>query len=494
MAELSPKPVPAQPAEGKINWHDVAGHRIYSKYPRLWFLCALASGCLLLELAQLFSNSGDDKAVYMVLALFLRVTGSLYWMVCVYRFHKILREFSGRKYPVAPVWAVALQLVPLFCYYWFFHWTRTMAGFVNQRAAVRMRRNLSGWILVVASLCGLTAYGPLSLLGSVRLFLLFGVGLYIKRMLRSALPEPQPYRARRLAHLNASMSAGVGAAFTFVLVQGVRDIGHETVIEQLHEFIAIVAVSVGVLIFFEPMFERLRIVLAKEQGHAAPGHRPWLIRLTLFATLVIASMLHGVLHTEIETGIKKNPEDMIGTLIVALLISGGITYAWIGASHQHKPHATRSGALSGAILGALLIFAVGTKLYAEPSPQMPQNGKAEVTAGIVFACPWIPRQAVDDLRSGNFQDRYILEIVTIWTLLGLAGGFAIDRGSPSRRTYRVALAIFLTAIPCAIAIHFLDRVSPGEIASHLSAVAGWGLALIACPSSSILNATETGVS
>lgn len=473
----------------------------------------LGVGCLILEVAQMWADSDDDKIALMLLGLCLRLLGSFYWLGCVYRFHRILAQFSERKYPIPPLKAVGLQLVPLFCYYWFFRWTRAIAALVNERAgAPRMRRILPGVTLTIASLMGaISIYGALAPLGGVRLLLLFAVGSYIKRMLRASLPEPEPYKTRRLAHLNASMCAGVGAAFTFVLVGGAKEFSHQTRIEKLHDLIAILAVSAGVLIFFEPIFERLRLKLAKAEVHHemrdSMQHRPWLTRLTVLATLVGASVLEGLLHTEVETGMKKNPQEMIGTLLVALLISGGITYAWIGALHEHRPHATRSGALSGAVLGILLALSLwmafsGTAQAQAQSPETARelaglaSGPASpehraIESGIPFACPWVTRSMIETIRSGSLPSRYILEIVATWMLLGLAGGIAIDRGPASSRTRRVAIAIVTTAVACAIVIHFMDRTGASDIAAHLSAVVGWGLALIACPSSSILNVGGT---
>jgi hypothetical protein len=239
------------------------------------------------------------------------------------------------------------------------------------------------------------------------------------------------------------------------------------------------------------VFERLRVVLGVSEHHPVlQSHKPWLLRLSVFVILVLTSLFHGLLHSEIEGAIKADSAGMVTMLLAALLVSGGVTYFWIGASHGQPPHAARSGLVSGTVLGFLVAFAVYVAI--SPPTASADSGQETVKQEVVhYAIPWAPSRVTSELAQGKFEGNATLlqlGVMTLpWAIFGLAGGIAIDRRWGNGKAERVVLSMLGPAFLCGIVLWKTGRVdSMGEMLSHLSVVAGWGLALIACSSSQIL--------
>ncbi len=450
-------------------------HPIFVPLPKMWIGMAISVNCLLFQLG------GVEGFV-----LLTSMIGSCYWLFCVYRIHKILSQYTSRAYPISPRKAVGFQFIPIFEYFWFFRWTRQLAKFVDSESGKPgMPTVWPGALLTLTSLFGLWPQFK-----SARLFLVFGFGIYLTRKLRAILPAPRQLQLKRWQRWNLSMSAGIGAAFSFVLVQSVRHFSAEQSTEKLHDLAAIFLVSVGVLVFLEPLFERLREVLGVSEHHSAlQSHKSWLLRLGVFVILVLTSTFHGLLHSEIEGAIKEDLSVMLTMLFAALLVSGGVTYFWIGASHGHPTHAARSGLVSGTVLGFLVAFAALVAVspansYAEASQTLPQKV-------FHYAMPWAPSGITEKLATGRVDgNSSLLQLCVMalpWAVFGFAGGFAIDKRWGNGRAERVVLSMFGAALFCGVALWTTGRIaSLGEVLSHLSVVAGWGLALIVCSSSAIL--------
>jgi hypothetical protein len=114
-------------------------------------------------------------------------------------------------------------------------------------------------------------------------------------------------------------------------------------------------VAIGIIRFLEPLVGRLRRLLGVTEEHAhipvpAPSRR--LVRAVAFVTLMVASISHALLHDMI----KEHPSGVIGILLVALLLPGGITYAWLVGTRKDPPRAARFCAVTGALAGALHLF------------------------------------------------------------------------------------------------------------------------------------------
>jgi hypothetical protein len=479
MSTLAPSQVPfsSTDATAPVLVQPHKRHSIFVPLPKMWIGMAIAFNCLLFQLAGVEG-----------LVLLTSMLGSCYWLFCVYRIHKILAQYTGRTYPISPGKAVGFQLIPIFEYFWFFRWTRRMAEFIDSESGKPgMPKVWPGVLLIVTSLFGL--WPPFK---SVRLFLIFGFGIYLTRKLKAFLPAPKQMHLKRWQQWNLSMSAGIGAAFSFVLVQAVRHFSAEQSMEKLHDLSAILLVSIGVLVFLEPLFEKLREILGASEHHPAlQSHKPWRLRLGVFAILVLTSAFHGLLHSEIEGAIKADLPGVLTTLFAALLVAGGVTYFWIGAAHCHPSHAAISGLVSGTLLGFIVAFAVFVALapantYAESSSQKTIPEKVAH-----YAMPWAPSRITQDVANGKLDGNSSLAqlglIALPWALFGFAGGFAIDKRWGNGKAERVVFSMVGAALVCGVALWTTGRIaSLGEALSHLSVVAGWGIALIVCSSSAVL--------
>src|SRR5438445_10401100 len=195
--------------------------RIYTPLPRMWVGMGLAVLCALFQRAGGVSKGG---------VLLVSIIGTCYWLFCIYRSHKVLAEYTGSKYPISPRKALGFQIIPIFQYYWFFRWTRQLAKFVDAESGeARMPRVWPGLLMSLSSLLG---WNPA--FKSLRLFLIFALGIYFTRKLRQVLPACEPVALERWHRWNLSMSAGVGAAFGFVLFRAIHYYVHVQYVGQLH--------------------------------------------------------------------------------------------------------------------------------------------------------------------------------------------------------------------------------------------------------------------
>jgi hypothetical protein len=376
-------------------------------------------------------------------------------------------------------------------YYWSFRWTIQVARFLDDESGKPGAAKIWPGIL----LAGTSVLGLFTQFKSLRLFLVFGLGIYLTRQLRAVLPACRPFSLKRWQRWNLSMSAGVGAAFSFVLVQALRHFSIEQPKEKLHDLVAILFVSVGVLIFLEPLFESLRVVLGIADNHPAlKARKPWRLRLAVFLILVFTSLFHGLLHSEIEKAMEKDWSGTLTMLLAGLLVSGGITYFWIGAAHRRPSHAARSGLISGAVLGVLVASAV-LAAVAAPNAATAATNQLLAEQAIHSEFPFVPAKVIDELAKGNLGDGaefgQMMVIAFPWPIFGLIGGVAIDRRWGNGKSQSVALSVVAAAVLCEASLWLTGRLAPGgEMLSHLSMAVGWGLALVICSSSRILMPAE----
>lgn len=142
-----------------------------SKMPPVWggFLFALVF--LLVELLFLGENHSSDIIISLH---FISFSGCLFWLACVYQFHKILGELSGYNYPISPRASVGWHFFPLYNIFWIFYWPSELSHFIKIQGFVKI---LPGGIIGVFILLSLIIYRLLD--GALGLSFLFGVTLYM---------------------------------------------------------------------------------------------------------------------------------------------------------------------------------------------------------------------------------------------------------------------------------------------------------------------------
>lgn len=159
--------------------------------PRLWIGYLLALAALLGEGIAFSRNPelmkpSQGQFIIPPLEIFLPLfVARVYWLVCIYQYHKILQRVPGWKHPISPAKAVGFQLIPFFNLVWFFIWPTEIAKFVNARLQHPVMR---GWAVGLACLASFVCQILLDpALGVVLLFLATG---YLAACLSRALAMP----------------------------------------------------------------------------------------------------------------------------------------------------------------------------------------------------------------------------------------------------------------------------------------------------------------
>ena len=161
----------------------------------MWFGFVFAIAFFVAEIVEVITGL-DPNALYPAFVLIV-LSGWFYWLFCVHRFHKILGEMTGNRYPITPGEAVGKHIIPFYNLYWMFAWPSTLASHINSCGHVRMASGAVVGVLLLLSL--LLRFVD----GAVGLAVTFSVGLYISAKLRGhmrsvrgtpaeLLPPPPP--------------------------------------------------------------------------------------------------------------------------------------------------------------------------------------------------------------------------------------------------------------------------------------------------------------
>jgi hypothetical protein len=255
---------------------------------------------------------------------------------------------------------------------------------------------------------------------------------------------------------DGAVSAGLGAGFGYVLFHATLNFWNLHWEERFEEALAIALVGLGIMRFLEPLIGRLRSFLGipEEQVQTPlPERGRRLIRITIFAILALASVSHAFLHNVI----KQNVAGVVGILVVALLIPGGTTYAWLVGARKEPPRSARYGAATGLVLGALHLFValVVIALVRRAAPE-----------GVPFS--------LADL------ERMVIFNGLAWGALGAAGGLVIDRFKGPRPAWRVAVALVVVAVVLDLPMLYDPSLLVYGV-DDFAKIVGWGLGLIAYP-------------
>ncbi len=78
--------------------------------------------------------------------------GVFYWMFCIYRFHKILRELTQGVIQFLPGEAALKHFIPFYNLYWLFKWPGELSNYLNRRGRVQI---ISGSVIGVMLLLAL---------------------------------------------------------------------------------------------------------------------------------------------------------------------------------------------------------------------------------------------------------------------------------------------------------------------------------------------------
>jgi len=147
-----------------------------SSAPWVWLGFLFAGAFMIGEFVVIITEMEEPAANLLLLSIGL--CGFIYWLFCVYRFHKILREMSDGRYSITPGEAVGRHFIPILNLIWIFKWPAEFSQYINGRGRVRMiSGNLIGVLLLLSLVLRFVD-------GAVGLTCLFGVTLYLSAKLR----------------------------------------------------------------------------------------------------------------------------------------------------------------------------------------------------------------------------------------------------------------------------------------------------------------------
>jgi hypothetical protein len=267
-------------------------------------------------------------------------------------------------------------------------------------------------------------------------------------------PEANPVATRPL---RIAAYAGVCSAFGFLLWRAIVEYVHKQPAEIFDVTLAIVIVAAGVVLFIEPWIDRMKRLFGLPASHAGiQGGNRLLLLVGGAMVIVVASFSHGLLASLIE----HNPSGAFGIIIAALLLPGGVTYAWMRGGRHRPRRATLSGLVGGAALGVCFGFAA------------------------VFVL--VDRSAV----SLNEAEIALIASFFPWPLFGLVGGIVIDKGWGRSPSHSVPLAV----MGVALALAAIGSEWTVAVFDDLAKVFGWmtGLVLQRSAIESCLGSGTTG--
>jgi hypothetical protein len=428
-------------------------------------------------------DSPNERSTFLGIGLTFSSIAWVYWLFCIHRLHKILGRATQSTYRIGPWKAVLLLLVPFFNWYWRFRMCNQIATFVNTRSTLHMKKGWDGAFMLAGSLLGTLAL--FLNCTSLRWFVLFGVAHHLTRKIRHTVKFRQAMDLARQRQLDLAMTAGLGAAFAFVLCKGIVEFYDKTPrLDKLKDGIAILLVSLAVVRFIEPLNERLRVALGAEMHHSSipesqiHKRRVWGLRGFLTATLVFSIFFHNILHEQF-----FNLTENWQPLLAALVISGGVTYFWIAGARQDPSRAAWLGVLSGGLLAIFISGSMGTT-FDETHPPSLSNARTinEKVEALAYTASEIP-VAKHHFPSIPYEH---LSTAWPWALFGLIGGIIIDRHKSRHNTRSLVLGILLTAVVCeALLFAFIYQgklMSRGLVTmANLSAIVGWCVGLLLHP-------------
>jgi hypothetical protein len=157
--------------------------------PQLWVGYLLGFATIVAEFVNASLHSPDVVIneipipnVYLFLLMFV---GGVYWLVCVYRYHVVMRHVPGWKHPISPARAVGFHFIPVYNLYWVFKWPQEIAHFVNWRFEQPVMKPQMVGLVVFAAFVMRFLFDP-----GFGLILLFLAASYVSGCLQRAFALP----------------------------------------------------------------------------------------------------------------------------------------------------------------------------------------------------------------------------------------------------------------------------------------------------------------
>ncbi len=152
------------------------------RFPKLWIGFLFAGLFLITGVIETMMNPKSTSPLG-PFSFLVSIAAVIYWLICIYKVHKLLAEVTLKKYPISPGKAVGYGFIPFYNFYWIFRWPSEIANFVNNvSAAKRIKPWLPGFILFL----GLILYRIDATIG---LIIDFSVLLWLTKNIKNALAK-----------------------------------------------------------------------------------------------------------------------------------------------------------------------------------------------------------------------------------------------------------------------------------------------------------------
>jgi hypothetical protein len=156
--------------------------------PQLWIGYLLGFATIIAEFVavslhpELAKEGTLIPPLYLFLVLFV---GGVYWLVCVFKYHVVMRHVPGWKHPISPARAVGFHFIPIYNFYWVFKWPQEIARFVNWRFQQPVMKPQMVGLMIFAAFVLRFLFDP-----GLGLILLFLAASYVSGCLRRAFALP----------------------------------------------------------------------------------------------------------------------------------------------------------------------------------------------------------------------------------------------------------------------------------------------------------------
>lgn len=451
--------------------------------PRMGIGFALAVMALVAEAGLYLEKIPAGPAI--TARLLISLFAWIYWMFCIFRIHRIMAGATHRTYKVSPFGAIWPQFIPIYCWVWAVQWTRRLAKFLKSaKPGLKMGEWWPGLMLLMGSLAGMLLYFT-----CLHLFVMFGVGIYLNRKIRQVVPFARTAPIARKQQLSLAWTAGLGAGFGLVLCQAGQEFFRDKKGgEQLEELAVITLVSLGIIKFVEPLADWVRSGFHRKEHHhqehdLLSKHKRILAALS-FLALAFSSFSHGLLENYFkhqQQSIQNSMWDALRTLAVMLIVSGGITYAWVAGARRRRLRAGLLGLISGCGLALVLIVALFLAFDSPLAHAVAVPGTNAISKSLNAILSNHPAFILCLIGSHGNPISTVAASWLLWGILGLVGGLAIDRKWGGGSTRHVVLSVLLAALIVVLALRFTQMANSNEIALGVAAVLGWCLSLLIYP-------------
>lgn len=163
------------------------------RLPQIWIGYLIGFATIIAEFVAAAMQPELPKAFFVIPPVYVFLpafVGFVYWLVCVHRYHLILADIPGVKYPVSPARAVGFHFIPVYNFYWLFKWPQVLAKFINVRLGrPLMKPGGVGFAVLTAFIVRFIVDPGLGLI------LLFVTASYISACLRHAVLSASPAAA-----------------------------------------------------------------------------------------------------------------------------------------------------------------------------------------------------------------------------------------------------------------------------------------------------------